>query len=177
MRETLTAANDYIKQKWNALMERLRRSRSEARICARLDKLEERVCDRLAELEAYIDGRLAQPEEPAPVFVPEEAIPLGPISVPIGDGSRIVEFQGTELSQRFYAEGLDRITETLYGTGHGRYLVHARTLHRGKGLRTEFDLREIDEGDLREGGKYATLWRLHQPISLEEALEEQWRRD
>jgi hypothetical protein len=219
MKRVLITIEDWIKQKWNALMERLRRSRSEARICARLDKLEGRVCDRLRELEVYIDGRLAQPEvpapapdgtvdlemgiynrlssleasicnklaefevhlhgrlaepeEPAPIFVPEAPVPLGSISVPIGDGQRTVEFQGAELSQRFYAEGLKRITETLYGTNRGRYLVHIRTLYRGKGLRTEFNLREIDEDDLKEGGKYAVLWQLHQPVSLEEALETQ----
>lgn len=171
LRELLGAIKNWTSKKWGAFAERFFHSRSEARICARLDGLEAHICGEIAELEAYIVGR---PKELAPtVIIPEASVALGSVSVPIGDGQRAVEFQGIELSQRFYAEGLKRITETLYDTGRGRYLVHVRTLHRGKGLRTEFNLCEIDESDLREGGRYSALWQLTQPIGLEGALTRQ----
>ena len=143
-KEFLAAIKDWTKQKWDAL----RRRRCEARICARIDELEARICGGLVEF-------------------------IKPISVPVGDEGRTVRFQGVELPQRFYAEGLKRITETLYRTGGGQYLVHVRTLHRGKGLRTEYALYAVSGHDLEEGGKYAALGRLNLPLTMEEALEAQ----
>lgn len=81
-----------------------------------------------------------------------------------------VELRGQYLAEHFHAKGNKRITETLYHVGYKRYLVHTRTLYRTKGLRTEFDLREIDEADLQEGHRYATLGRLRLPVTVGEAL-------
>lgn len=152
-----------MRQNWDRFIERLR-----PRIYARLDKLEARV----AKLEVRIvDKPVKKFIKPVPVVTPEASTPpLNSISVPIGDGQRTVTFRGIELSQRFYAEDLKRITETLYGTGLGQYLVYVRTLHRGKGLRTEYALREVSEDDLKGCGQYAALGQLRVPVTLEEAL-------
>lgn len=84
------------------------------------------------------------------------------------DKRRAVVFEGQQLAQRVHAEGLARITETLYCIGYEQYLIHTRTLHRTKGLRTELDLREVGEADLVRG-RYAPLGRLR-PLNLGEAL-------
>ena len=158
----LNAIKDWTRQKWDALVERLHHSRIEARILVRLDELEACI---LAEIHA-----VSGPKETIPISMPKVSIPLNSISIPIGDGQRVVEFQGIELSQRFYAEDLKRITETLYGISSGQYLVHVKTLHRGKGLLTEYALHEIDEGDLGENGQYAALGWSRLPMTMEEAL-------
>jgi len=77
------------------------------------------------------------------------------------DRRKVIGFQGQQVAQRVFAEGDKRITETLYWIGYGptgykRFLIHTRTLHRTKGLRTELGLREVREADLA----FAPLGRL-----------------
>lgn len=89
------------------------------------------------------------------------------------DKRRAIVFEGKQVAQLVRAEGIKRITETLYWIGYGasgykRYLIHTRTLHRTKGLRTILDLREVREADLALGN-HAPLGRLR-PLSLREAL-------
>lgn len=78
------------------------------------------------------------------------------------DKRRAVIFQGQQLAQLVRAEGIKRITETLYLVGYKQYLVHTRTLHRTKGLRTELALQAI------EGS--GALERLRLPLTVQEAL-------
>lgn len=88
----------------------------------------------------------------------------------ISDKRRAVTFEGQQVAQLVRAEGVKRITETLYWVGYGasgskRYLIHTRTLYRTKGLRTELDLHEVREADLT----FSPLGWLR-PLGWQEAL-------
>lgn len=85
----------------------------------------------------------------------------------IEDGRRQVLFEGTKLAYRTYSWNDERICETLYES-KGRLLIHTQTLHRIEGLRTEYELRELSEHELRT--KFPELSRLRSPLGLEEAL-------
>lgn len=85
----------------------------------------------------------------------------------IEDGRRQVLFEGTKLAYRTYSQDDERICETLYES-KGRLLVHTQTLHRVEGLRTEYELRELSEHELRT--KFPGLSQLRFPLGLEETL-------
>ena len=85
----------------------------------------------------------------------------------IEDQRQPVLFEGRKLADRVYSQGNERICETLYES-KDRLLVHIRTLHRVVGLRTEYELRELSEPELRT--EFPELYGLRLPLTLEEAL-------
>lgn len=132
------------------------------RLCRRLQDWQDRT-------EIFLRRTRYEAVEPKETFI----VTVGTVEGP-SDRRRAVTFRGQQLAQYVWAEGSARITETLYWIGydregHKRYLVHVRTLHRTKGLRTVLALQEMDESGLRGSSRYAVLWRLR-PLGLEEAL-------
>jgi hypothetical protein len=85
----------------------------------------------------------------------------------IEDRRQPVLFEGRKLADRVYSQGNERICETLYES-KDRLLIHIQTLYRVEGLRTEYELRESSEHELRT--EFPELSRLRSPLGLEEAL-------
>lgn len=88
--------------------------------------------------------------------------------------TRPVEFVGKLLAEHTQYMGLERgITECLYRTEDGRYVVYLRDWSRWQGEPNTYTLRAVDEGDLGVGGCFEMLGRaagFGRPLTLDEAL-------
>ena len=97
------------------------------------------------------------------------------------DTRRPVEFVGERLAERTeYGSGdhgltdTRGVTETLYKTEDGRYVVHVEDWSRWQGEPDTYHLHVATPEDLGPGGRYEALGReagLGRPLTLDEALE------
>ena len=100
----------------------------------------------------------------------------------VQDNTREVEFVGEELASRMeydydYRRGsitdLRGVTETLYKTEDGRYIVHVKDWSRWVNEPTRHSLLEVTEDDLGVNGRFEALGReagMGQPLTLDEVL-------
>lgn len=98
------------------------------------------------------------------------------------DNQLVVEFEGRKLAERTeygYVDGggvtdLYGVTETLYQTEDGRYVVHVNDWSRWRGEPTTASLHEVTEDDLKVSGRFDRLGTeagMGRPLTLDEALE------
>ena len=106
--------------------------------------------------------RLPTPVQPVETFTVFVGIVEG-----TEDERQPVLLEGRKLACRTYSQDNERICETLYES-KGRLLVHIRTLHRVEGLRTEYELRELSEHELRT--EFPKLSQLRSPLELKSVL-------
>jgi hypothetical protein len=99
------------------------------------------------------------------------------------DATRPVEFKGQKLAE-YLKIGYDNrtgnltdtrgITQTLYRTEAGRFIVHIEDWSRWQNEPTTYSLREVGESDLSVNGEFEALGReagYGRPLALEEVLE------
>ena len=99
----------------------------------------------------------------------------------VQDNRRPVEFEAEMLAERTeygigrngYPTDTRGVTETLYKTADGRFVVHIEDWSRWQGEPSTYRLLEVSEADLGVGGNFEALGReagLGRPLSLDEAL-------
>lgn len=97
------------------------------------------------------------------------------------DDRREVEFEGEEIARATWYGHNERtggltdtrgVTQVLYRTPDGRYIVHTEAWSRWQGEPTTYHLREVLMEDLQPGGEYEVLGYkvIGRPLTLDEAL-------
>lgn len=92
------------------------------------------------------------------------------------DRMRPVEFEGEKLAQvNDFHGGSDTrgVTETLYETADGRYVVYVENWTKWQGETSTYELVEAAMEDFEPGGRFEMLGReadLSRPLTLDEAL-------
>jgi len=108
-------------------------------------------------------------------------IQSSPNGVQVQDERRLVEFEGERVATR---DGMGShggqlsdtrgVTETLFKTKDGRLVVHVSDWSRWQREPTIESLVEVEESDLRPGGRFEFLGAAAgygRPLTLDEALE------
>jgi len=97
----------------------------------------------------------------------------------VSDHMRPVEFEGEKIAKRteHYGGGDSRgVTETLFKTPVGRYVVYVENWTKWQGETSTSKLVEASDEDLDVGGRFEMLAReagMGRPMTLDEALVEE----